>query len=389
RALLDGVLPGKEPIDLSIGEPQARVPDFVPEIIARHSDDWGKYPPLRGTSIFNQALLEWLGRRYDLAQDKLDSGGAALPLSGTREGLFLAACHAVAARRREGVASPIVAYPNPFYHVYHAGAVANGAQACTYHPDHCVAGALCQIAEAHPGQMALAYVCTPGNPTGRVLDSDRIARLAQLAKAHDFIIVFDECYSEIYRDRPPPGSLELLHGCDQLDQVWVINSLSKRSGVPGLRCGFVYGPKSDMDAFARLRSHAGAVPSMVIQNAAAALWRDELHVIEARAHYQALFADADHWLGFYPGYRPVQAGFFLWLNVEDGEQAARVLWRDYGLRVLPGAYMASALDCGQVPGQAFIRIALVHDRPKTQQALERLAAFLVRGGFNCPGALAS
>ncbi|MEM7071622.1 MAG: aminotransferase class I/II-fold pyridoxal phosphate-dependent enzyme, partial [Pseudomonadota bacterium] len=341
RHLLQDIEPPKNlhPINLSIGEPQGRVPKEISTIITQQEKNWGRYPNLRGTDNFIEALKSWIQKRYGLAHNQIHTE-SLIPLSGTREGLFLAACHLVAQKRRQNISKPVVVYPNPFYHVYHAGALINDTTPVTYDLSHNILLQLEQIATAHSERIALIYVCNPNNPTGKVLSLDILEKIVQLARKHNFIVLFDECYSEIYNQTAPSGGLELLKKHPNLDGFWVMNSLSKRSGVPGLRCGFVYGPLEDMRSFARLRSHAAAVPSNVVMEAAAFLWSDEKHVIENRLHYQRLSALANSIFSGYKGFEPSEAGFFMWLNVAQGEHVAKRLWQEQALKFLPGSFMA-------------------------------------------------
>jgi N-succinyldiaminopimelate aminotransferase len=227
----------------------------------------------------------------------------------------------------------------------------------------------------------MAYLCTPANPQGTVASLSVLKDAILLARKHDFVLVSDECYSEIYDEIPPTGALE---ACAQLGEglsnVLVFNSLSKRSSVPGLRAGFVAGDPALISRFGKLRAHGGAVQPIPVMNAAAALWRDEAHVEASRALYRAKFNDAAEIFGAaFDFYRP-PGGFFLWLDVGDGEAATQKLWRDAGIKVLPGAYLArddkKTGGAQDNPGGAYIRVALVHERERTRAALLRMKQIL-------------
>lgn len=196
--------------------------------------------------------------------------------------------------------------------------------------------------------------------------------LIALAEKHDFRIFADECYSEIYRDTPPPGALQVARdmGADP-ERVVIFHSLSKRSNLPGLRSGFVAGGPHCIARIKQLRAYAGAPLPLPLQQVAAKVWADEAHVVENRALYAEKFAIADTVLGNVPGYQPPQAGFFLWLPVDDGEEAALTAWRETGVRVLPGAYLARDTDAGN-PGKAFIRVAMVAPKQEMQRGLIKL-----------------
>jgi N-succinyldiaminopimelate aminotransferase len=217
---------------------------------------------------------------------------------------------------------------------------------------------------------ALAFICSPANPQGSVAGSAHLDRLVTLARHHDFILAADECYSEIYNNTPPAGVLE---SCTRLGggfaNVAVFHSLSKRSSVPGLRSGFVIGEEKLIKPFLRLRSYSCASMPLPILAASAALWRDEAHVEESRALYRAKFDLAERILGGLPGYTRPEAGFFLWLDVGNGEAFTRELWRRAGVKLLPGAYLARPEADGSNPGHRYARVAMVQDLATTERAL--------------------
>lgn len=376
-ALLDGIAPRGKPLALSIGEPRHAPPDFVPRILAEAAEGWGRYPPMAGTPELRAAITDWLIRRYRLPEGMLDAERHVVPVAGTREGLFQAAL--VACGDGRGGRPPVVLLPNPFYQVYAGAAVMAGAEP-VFVPATAETGFLPDFA-ALPAQVLdradLAYLCSPANPQGTVADLQRLKAAVDLARRHDFVLAADECYSEIYDRDPPPGALEACAALGGgLDNVLVFNSLSKRSGAPGLRSGFVAGDAALIAAFLRLRSYGGASLPLPIQAASAALWRDEAHVEAGRALYRAKFDAAEAALAGRFGFRRPAGGFFLWLRVGDGEAAARRLWAEAGLKVLPGAYLAREDDDGANPGQAYIRVALVHDADTVHDAMTRLARVL-------------
>jgi N-succinyldiaminopimelate aminotransferase len=233
------------------------------------------------------------------------------------------------------------------------------------------------LPEAVLRRTALAFYNTPANPQGSVATLEQLVTVIELARRHDFVLASDECYSEIYDAAPPAGAMQAcarLGG--SLDHVLVFHSLSKRSGVPGLRCGFVAGDAEVIAAFTHLRSYGGATLPLPILAAGAALWRDEAHVEENRAGYRAKNDAAERLLGGRFGFQRPPGGFFLWLDVGDGEAAAVKLWREARLRVLPGRYLARDEADGGNPGARYIRVALVHDLETTERALGRLADIL-------------
>ncbi len=379
RALLKDVAPpdGMTPIYTQIGEPKHAPPAFLRGVLDANADGWGRYPPPAGTDDLRAAIGDWLDRRYVLPDGMIDRATQILPVAGTREALFLAALLVVPPAK--GCERPIVLMPNPLYQVYLGAAVAAGAEPVfvpatrenDFQPD------LAAVPERTLARTALAYLNSPANPQGSIADAPRLERAIELARTHDFVLAVDECYSEIYTAEPPVGTLAICarNGGDCAN-VLVFHSLSKRSNVPGLRAGFVAGDRALLARFLTLRQFGGPTVPEPVMAAAAALWRDEAHVEANRALYRAKFDVALAILGGRFGASRPGGGFFLWLDVGDGEAAARRLWREAGLRVLPGAYMARAGADGVNPAQQFIRVALVHDLATTTQAVERLARVL-------------
>ncbi len=377
--LIAGIAPGggrHKAIALWIGEPRHGVPELARRPLAGHLDAYGAYPPVEGTPGLRQAVAAWLARRYRLPAGTIDPDRAILPLQGTREGLFMVALAAVPGRKAGAV--PAVLLPNPFYQPYKAGAVAAGAEpvylSCTastgFLPD------LEALSPALLERTAMFYLCSPANPQGAVADLSYWRRAVALARRYDFLLVADECYAEIYDRAPPPGVLEACAEDGCLAHVLCFHSLSKRSGVPGLRAGFVAGDPAFVAAFLRLRKYAAAASPMAHYAAAEALWRDEAHVEENRRLYRRKIDLAESILaGRFGFYRP-PGGFFLWLEVGDGVAAARRLWAEAGVKVLPGRYLAADGPDGSNEAHAYIRVALVDDIETTGVALRRIAATL-------------
>ncbi|MDP5306716.1 aminotransferase class I/II-fold pyridoxal phosphate-dependent enzyme [Paracoccus spongiarum] len=378
RALLSGIAPGlrpgEAPMVLTIGEPRHAMPDFVAEVIARHMDGFARYPSNDGIPDLLDAIGGWIRRRHgiEVGADRI------MALNGTREGLFNAAL-ALCPETKAG-ARPVVLVPNPFYQVYAVAAAAVGAEP-VFVPATPETGNLPDYAALPPAlldRVAIAYLCSPANPQGAIARRADLERLLALAERHDFLVFADECYSEIYRDDPPEGALAVATAMGLADRVVMFNSLSKRSNLPGLRSGFAAGSAANIAQLRRLRSYAGAPLSPPAQHLSAAVWRDEAHVEASRALYRQKYRIADSVLGEVPGYHPVEGGFFLWLPVADGEAAARRLWAEAGIQVLPGAYLSREVE-GHNPGRGFIRVALVATPEETGSALTRLREVLYDG----------
>lgn len=365
------------PIPMSVGEPQHKPPAFMAEVIARNSHLWNRYPSMAGTPAFRGAVTKWLSRRYKLPVGMLDPERHVIALSGTKEGLYMIASLVIP--ESKAGEQPIALMPNPYYLVYSGGAHMAGAETMPldataetgFLPD------LDAIPEAVLARTALFYLCTPANPQGACADLAYFKKLIGLARRYDFALVVDECYSEIYDRVPPVGGLEACAALGgDLSNVLVFHSLSKRSNAAGLRIGFVAGDPDLLVKFGRLRSYGGTQVPLPLQEAAVALWQDEAHVEANRALYRRKFDICEEILkGRFGFYRPA-GGFFLWLDVGDGEAAALKLWRDAALRSLPGPYIGRANAQGVNPGQRYIRLAIVHDEDTVAAGMRRLLQVL-------------
>ena len=370
RRLLDAHAPGGEVIHMTIGEPRHPFPGWVSGIIAEHAEGFGRYPPNDGTPELLEAISGWISRRYGV---DVDPASRVMALNGTREGLFNAAIALCPEKTARGQV-PVVLIPNPFYQVYAVAALAVGAEP-VFVPATAESGFLPDYASLAPGileRAEIAYLCSPSNPQGAVASREYWADLLDLAEKHDFRIFADECYSEIYRGAPPPGALEVAQetGADP-ERVVIFHSLSKRSNLPGLRSGFVAGGAQSIRRLRQLRAYAGAPLPLPLQRVAERAWADEAHVEENRALYAEKYALADEIFADVPGCAAPRAGFFLWLPVGDGEAAALKLWKETGVRVLPGAYLGREAG-GENPGKGYIRVAMVAPKDEMQRGLTRL-----------------
>ncbi len=374
RKLLDSHAPGGAAIHMTIGEPRHPMPDFVAGVLAAHVDGFNAYPPNDGTPELLAAISAWIKRRYgaDVGENRI------MALNGTREGLFNAAL-AVAPEQKNGQ-TPVVLMPNPFYQVYTVAAVTTGAEP-VYVAATAQNGYLPDYASLDPAlldRVTIAYLCSPANPQGAVASRDYWKTLLALAEKHDFVIFADECYSEIWRSTAPAGILQVAAetGANP-ERVFAFHSLSKRSNMPGLRSGFVAGGEQGITQIRKLRAFAGAPLPLPIQRVSEAAWADEAHVVANRALYQEKFALADQIFAGLQGFSVPEGGFFLWLPVEDGETAALKLWRETGVRVLPGAYLSRDV-AGDNPGKAYVRVALVAPIEEMQHGLIQLRDCLYR-----------
>jgi N-succinyldiaminopimelate aminotransferase len=375
--LLAPYQPAKPLITLSLGEPQHPVPDFVGPVLAKHTAEFGRYPIAKGIEPFRRAVSTWLSNRFRLPRP-VDPESEILVLNGSREGLFFAAITAaryVAPRKGR----PAILMPNPFYPAYGAGARAAGCEQI-YLPTTLNNGFLPDldsIDEATLARTVAFFIASPANPQGSVASRVYFGRLKELADRFGFIILSDECYSEIYTREAPGSALECA-GPD-FTNVVAFQSLSKRSNLPGMRVGFAAGDKKFLAAFHELRNVAAPQVPVPLQHVAVAAYSDEAHVEENRRLYRIKFDFADQILGNRYGYKRPAGGFCVWLDVAErgGDEAAAVrLYRDAGVRVIPGSYLAREQNDGSNPGAGYIRLALVSDSQSTAEALHRLVETL-------------
>ena len=373
RELLDGVKPGDNEISMTIGEPRHSFPDWVTDVIVQHAGGFNDYPANEGIPELKNEIVDWLQRRYSVY---LDPQKNILALNGTREGLYnslIALCP-----EKKNNAQPIILIPNPFYQVYMASSLTVNAE--PYFVEASPQNNHLPDFSAVPKDILLrttgVYLCSPSNPQGAVATSEYWIELLNLADQYDFTIFADECYSEIYRDQAPNGALEALNKIKaNPERLVVFHSLSKRSNLPGLRSGFLATGPENLKRLSQLKSYGGAPLPKPLQYAAAAVWKDEEHVKENRKLYAAKYKLSDDIMSGLAGYSSPEAGFFLWIKVRDSEKTTLDLWRETGVRVLPGAYLAQEKN-GKNPGQDFIRVALVAQQKITEEALTKIRFFL-------------
>ena len=376
--LFEGVVPpaGLAPVNLSIGEPKHATPPFIKDALAANLGGLAGYPATLGGAPLRESIADWLAQRYGIPRP--DPATQVLPVNGSREALF-AFAQTVVDRTQPGAR---VLMPNPFYQIYEGAALLAGATPglLAQTPETGFACGFDTVDEATWRDTQLIFVCSPGNPTGRVMTLDDWRQLFELSDRHDFVIAADECYSEIYFDEasPPLGALQAAHALGRTDyrRLVVFSSLSKRSNVPGMRSGFVAGDAAVLKAFLLYRTYHGSAMSPAVQAASTAAWQDEAHVVENRRLYREKFAAFHAKLAPVSAIAMPDAGFYFWLRVGGDDAAvARTLLGQYNVTVLPGSYLARESG-GVNPGAGFIRIALVAPPAECDVAADRLAAFL-------------
>lgn len=378
RKLFAGVTPAQQrPIRLSIGEPQHATPALITQAISDSFASLSAYPSTTGNDALRQVIADWLKKRYALKA--LDFATEVLPVNGSREALFSFAQAVIDGSKQDA----LVVCPNPFYQIYEGAALLAGARPVFLNqtPENGFGFDWDSLSDADWARVQLLYICSPGNPTGRVMSLDEWKALFALSDKHGFVIAADECYSEIYFDEshPPLGALEAAQalGRDGYPRLVVFSSLSKRSNVPGMRSGFVAGDAKVLAGFLRYRTYHGCAMGGPIQAASIAAWSDEEHVRENRALYRAKFEAVVPILQPALGTTMPDAGFYLWVRVpgnDDTDFACRLL-EHTNITVLPGQFLAREAR-GVNPGQGFVRIALVAPVAECVEVAQRMAYYL-------------
>ena len=377
RTLFNGITPAADfkPINLSIGEPKHATPALIRDALIQHLDGLASYPLTQGNESLRNTIAHWLEQRYGLTS--ISPQSQILPVSGTREALF-AFAQAVVDRARDAV----VIAPNPFYQIYEGAAILAGATPYYLNtlPSNAYRMDFASVPEEVLRRTQLVYVCSPGNPTGKVMSLDDWRALFALSERYGFVIAADECYSEIYFDEahPPLGALQAAQqlGLKDFKNLVIFSSLSKRSNVPGMRSGFVAGDAQILEKFLLYRTYHGCALSPTVQSASQAAWQDEAHVIENRRLYRLKFAAFQNALADVWPLQMPDAAFYYWAQTPiDDTQFALDLYRDYNVTVLPGSFLARAAH-GVNPGAHFVRIALVASETECLEAAQRIKRYM-------------
>ncbi|MES2501095.1 MAG: succinyldiaminopimelate transaminase [Pseudomonadota bacterium] len=366
--------PALKPINLSIGEPKHVTPTLITDALVSNLGGLANYPTTIGSLALRTAISQWIARRYNLPAPNPET--SILPVTGSREALF-AFAQVVIDRTKN---KPIVISPNPFYQIYEGAAFLAGAEPYFLNttPENGHAMDFSSVPAEVLNRTQLVYVCSPGNPSGKVMSLAQWKVLFELSDQYNFVIAADECYAEIYFDEanPPLGALQAVHqlGRDYKNLV-VFSSLSKRSNVPGMRSGFVAGDASIIEAFTLYRTYHGCAMNPAVQAASETAWNDDAHVIENRQLYAEKFKTVTPMLSDVLEVEMPDAAFYLWAKIknpaETDESFALKLYRDLNITVLPGSYLAREVN-GVNPGKNFIRLALVASLEECVEAAKRI-----------------
>ncbi len=365
-------------VHMHIGEPTHQFPPFILEKVTENFSSFNSYPSNDGTIGLLSSISSWISKRYEVPT--LDPTKNLISLNGTREGLFNTTI-ALSPTSKNGKV-PAILLPNPFYQCYMVAAKAILAEPI-FVPATNKTGFLpdfTRVPKTILDRTTICYMCSPSNPQGAIASSDYWKNLLYLAETHDFKVFADECYSEIYQDKKPTGAIESVYRFDfDPERLIIFNSLSKRSNLPGLRSGFAAGGEKTISELKKLKSYSGAPTPTPLQFAAEAAWKDEKHVEDNRRKYKEKLNLANRILKNTTGYQPPEAGFFLWIRVNNGESATIELWEKFGVKVLPGAYLANKNHESfgkENPGENFIRVALVGSIQQLNYGLTAISEYL-------------
>ena len=363
-------------INLGIGEPKHPTPEFIRQTLIQNLSGLASYPATAGTPELREAIAAWARRRYQLTA--LDALTQVLPVNGSREALFALAQTVIDPGRDDA----LVICPNPFYQIYEGAALLAGASPYYVNalPEQGFNADYAGVPEEVLARTQLVYACSPGNPTGKVMDLAQWRVLFELSDRHGFVIASDECYSEIYLDeaKPPLGALDAAQQLGRMDyaRLIVFSSLSKRSNVPGMRTGFVAGDAALIRAFLLYRTYHGSAMGLPVQAASVAAWGDEAHVVENRRLYAQKFSAVRPLLQAPLLTSVPEGGFYFWSRTPvDDEQFAAALYREYNVTVLPGSYLARMAH-GRNPGSNYVRMALVAPLAECLEAAQRVNQFV-------------
>ncbi len=369
--------PAYAPINLSIGEPKHATPALIKQALVDNLAGLANYPTTLGSPALREAIAQWLSRRYGIAPLNPDS--EILPVTGSREALFAFAQVII----DSSLTQPVVISPNPFYQIYEGAAFLAGAEPYFLNtlPENQHAMDFASVPKEVLKRTQLVYLCSPGNPSGKVMTLAQWQTVFDLSDQYGFVIAADECYSEIYFDenKPPLGALQAARLLNRdYKNLVVFGSLSKRSNVPGMRSGFVAGDAAILEKFALYRTYHGCAMNPAIQAASVAAWHDEAHVIENRRLYAEKFAAVTPMLREVLHVEMPDAAFYLWAkikpragaNLSDTEFALK-LYREFNVTVLPGSFLARTAH-GVNPGENFVRLALVASLDECLEAAQRL-----------------
>lgn len=362
NALLEDITPSSDyPLSvLTIGEPQFETPDFIQQNLQQNTDLLKKYPKTAGELSLRESQRIFFKKRFNINL----TDAQIIPTFGTREVLFNFPQFLLFEKE-----NPTIAFTNPFYQIYEGAAIATRAKTIYINLDE-KNNFKPVIDEQKLAQCHLVILNFPNNPTASTLSIEELAHWIELALKYDFVLLNDECYSELYTNKPIPSLLEASHfmGNKDFKNILVINSISKRSSAPGLRSGFIAGDAKILKKYMQYRTYVGCAVPLPLQAAASVAWLNEEHVENARKVYQENFQIAKEILNV----DIPNATFYIWLKVPSALEFTKKLYKKFAVKVLPGEFLARTDQNGENPGKDYIRIALVENPKKTKEVLTRI-----------------
>lgn len=361
--LLADIIPNQkyELSALTIGEPKFETPQFIQEKLKETSSTLRKYPSTIGETFLRESMINFVQNRFNVTL----SLNQIVPTFGTREALFNFPQFALFDKK-----NPVIAFTNPFYQIYEGAAIASRAE--VIHIDLTKEnGFKASLSDEDLKRCDLVILNFPNNPTSASMGIDELGEWVKKALEFDFILVNDECYSEIFfdEDKKPASLLEASIKVGNIDftNILVMNSISKRSSAPGLRSGFIAGDANILKNYLQYRTYVGCASPVPLQEAAASAWNDQNHVAEFRKIYKKNFEIAQEILGI----QIPEATFYIWLEVKDEIEFTKNLYKEKNIKVLPGSFLGR-----NGLGKGYIRIALVENEEKTREVLTRLKDFI-------------
>ncbi len=355
--LLENIVPNPEysALSLTIGEPQFATPQFILNALKENVSLLNKYPKTAGEAVLREGMLTYLEKRFALTLNDTQ----IIPTFGTREVLFNFPQFLL-----HDVKDPVMVFPNPFYQIYEGAAKACRAEVIylnlnetnDFQPE---------VDEEALAKADFVILNSPNNPTSSVMLMNDLKKWVELALKHDFVLMNDECYADLYLNDPLPSLLNasIEAGNPEFKNILVINSVSKRSSAPGLRSGFIAGDAEILKNYMVYRTYVGCASPLPLQEAAAVAWADQEHVAVFREKYKKNFQIAKEVLGL----EAPEATFYIWLKVEDEIDFTITLYENYNLKVIPGSFLGRKGE-----GKGYVRLALVYEADKTKEALERI-----------------
>ncbi|MCT7603696.1 succinyldiaminopimelate transaminase [Aliarcobacter butzleri] len=346
---------------LTIGEPKFETPQFIQDKLKETSSLLRKYPSTIGEPFLRESMINFVKNRFNVSLKM----SQIIPTFGTREVLFNFPQFALFDKK-----NPVIAFTNPFYQIYEGAAIASRAEVIHINLTK-ENNFKANLSDEELKRCDLVILNFPNNPTSASMDIDELGIWVKKALEFDFILVNDECYSEIYfEENTKPASLleaSIKVGNSEFKNVLVMNSISKRSSAPGLRSGFIAGDETILKDYLQYRTYIGCASPVPLQEAAAVAWNDQNHVAEFRKIYKRNFEIAQEILGI----PTPEATFYIWLEVENDLEFTKNLYKEKNIKVLPGSFLGR----GGL-GKEYIRIALVENEEKTKESLKRLKDFI-------------